>query len=276
MHDLGKRVEEIGARVGEIGAFALSVLLAIIVLDVFGIIDVRWFQEPGKGARSDTLKIVQVETFREGVMVFFRLFFSDPNSDAAGFGFRGANGARWVEENHPFSSPSYGRFSQGSIGGHTLLGKIEYPFNLRCTNAGSGDQSDVEAWIYDKARRRSPSIVVHLECHVKNCAESGKCATSIAACPLNFTNESRPITCSCPAGAGSGPVWGSLTYSDDSSICQAALHAGAVSADGGEVRVHPAPGCPSYSASTRNGVKSLSYGNWRSSFFFPAVGGGKC
>src|SRR4051812_11368711 len=38
MHDLGKRV-------GEIGAFALSVLLAIIVLDVFGIIEVRGFRE---------------------------------------------------------------------------------------------------------------------------------------------------------------------------------------------------------------------------------------
>jgi hypothetical protein len=38
MHDLGKRV-------GEIGAFALSVLLAIIVLDVSRIIDVCWFWE---------------------------------------------------------------------------------------------------------------------------------------------------------------------------------------------------------------------------------------
>jgi hypothetical protein len=57
MHDLGKRV-------GEIGAFALSVLLAIIVLDVFGIIDVRSFREPGKGARSNTLKIVQAARSR--------------------------------------------------------------------------------------------------------------------------------------------------------------------------------------------------------------------
>jgi hypothetical protein len=42
MHDLGKCV-------GEIGAFALSVLLAIIVLDVFRIIDVRWFREDNTG-----------------------------------------------------------------------------------------------------------------------------------------------------------------------------------------------------------------------------------
>src|SRR3954466_10610378 len=103
---------------------------------------------------SDTLRIVQVETFREGVLVFFRLVFSDPNSDAAGFGFRGANGVGWAEENHLFSSPSYGRVSPG---------RIEYPFNHGC-GTRSEYKSDVEAWIYDRASRRSPSIVVHLEC----------------------------------------------------------------------------------------------------------------
>ncbi len=56
-------------------------------------------------------KIVHVETFREGDLVFFNLFFVDPNKDAEGFGFRGANGTGWDEETHPFSDSSYGRVS---------------------------------------------------------------------------------------------------------------------------------------------------------------------
>jgi hypothetical protein len=99
-------------------------------------------------------KIERVETFREGVLVFFRLFFTDPNNDATGFGFRGANGAGWAEANFPFSSPSYG---------HVSPGRIEYPFNHLC-GTGSEYESDVEAWIYDSTGLRSPSITVHLAC----------------------------------------------------------------------------------------------------------------
>ena len=58
-------------------------------------------------------EIVRVETFREGQLVFFRVFYTDPNNDAEGFGFRGANGFPWAEETHPFSSPSYGRVYPG-------------------------------------------------------------------------------------------------------------------------------------------------------------------
>ncbi len=99
-------------------------------------------------------EIVRVETFREGDMVFFRLFFTDPNDDAEGFGFRGAKGSGWAEETHPLSSPSYGRVSPG---------QIEYPFNHLC-ETGPAQESDVEAWIYDSAGLISPSVTVHLAC----------------------------------------------------------------------------------------------------------------
>jgi hypothetical protein len=99
-------------------------------------------------------KIMRAETFREGVMVFFRLFFTDPNNDATEFGFRGANGSGWAEETHPFSDPSYGR---------VFPGRIEYPFNHLC-GTGSEYESDVEAWIDDSYGLRSPSVTVHLAC----------------------------------------------------------------------------------------------------------------
>ena len=100
-------------------------------------------------------KIVFAETFREAEqpLVFFRVFFTNPNDAAMGFGFRGVNGSGWAEENHPFSNPSYGRVSPG---------RTEYPFNLGC--GASTYESDVEVWIYDRAGLRSPSITVHLAC----------------------------------------------------------------------------------------------------------------
>lgn len=115
-------------------------------------------------------------------------------------------------------------------------------------------------------------------------AGGGKCAGGAAAggagraqtCPANFTNQTQPLTCFCPPGATSGSVWGTLTYSDDSAICAAAVHAGAIPASGGEVTVQPAPGCSSYTPSVRNGVSTLPYGAWGHSFVFPSVGGGKC
>jgi hypothetical protein len=100
------------------------------------------------------LQITKAETFREGDWVFFRLFYDDPNGDAEGFGFRGANGSGWHEEAYPFSSPSFGRVSPGIV---------EYPFNLLC-DTGPSNTSDVEAWIYDRAGQVSPLVTVHLAC----------------------------------------------------------------------------------------------------------------
>jgi hypothetical protein len=79
--------------------------------------------------------IAHVETFVEGVHVFFRLYYTDPSIN--GFGFVGADGSGWGEENHPFSSPSYGRVSSG---------RIDYPFNHLC-GTPSAYESVVEAWM---------------------------------------------------------------------------------------------------------------------------------
>jgi hypothetical protein len=106
------------------------------------------------GATIVAPKIVRFETFREGVLVFFRLFFTDPSTTAVGFGFKGTNGSTWAEENHPFTSPSYGR---------VFPGIVEYPFNHLCGQPGQYE-SDVEAWIYDNAGRRTPSVTIHLAC----------------------------------------------------------------------------------------------------------------
>ena len=66
------------------------------------------------------------------------------------------------------------------------------------------------------------------------------------ACPPGKPLPSRVI--------GSGP------YTDDSSICSAAVHAGAIHAkDGGTVAIEIRPGQPSYAGSEQNYIRSASY-----------------
>jgi hypothetical protein len=77
------------------------------------------------------------------------------------------------------------------------------------------------------------------------------------------------INVACPPGGDAGSVWGTDTYTDDSSVCTAAVHAGLITlATGGTVTFEMRPGLDSYPASTRNGIESSSWGTWSSSFVF--------
>jgi hypothetical protein len=71
----------------------------------------------------------------------------------------------------------------------------------------------------------------------------------------------------CPADGSIGPVWGSDLYTDDSSVCSAGVHAGAITVRaGGTVTIEVRPGVGSYDGITRNGVESDDYGPWEGSF----------
>jgi hypothetical protein len=99
-------------------------------------------------------QITAIGGYQVGSLVYVTIFYTDPGKDAKGFGFVGINGAGWAQENHPFSSPSYG------IVGHD---EISYPFNLAC---GTPKQykSHVAAWIYDNAAVRSQDVQIALNC----------------------------------------------------------------------------------------------------------------
>jgi hypothetical protein len=99
-------------------------------------------------------QITSYTTYQKGQLVYFSVHYSDPGHDAKGFGFVGADGAGWAEENHSFSSPSYGIVGPDSI---------DYPFDLACGTARQY-QSDVQAWIYDTAGTRSQPATIHLAC----------------------------------------------------------------------------------------------------------------
>ncbi|MEH2404421.1 LCCL domain-containing protein [Nostoc sp.] len=71
----------------------------------------------------------------------------------------------------------------------------------------------------------------------------------------------------CPSNGYIYKVWGTDVYTDDSSICNAAVHAGLItSRNGGQVRIRIRPGAEFYYGTTRNGLNSRDYGSWRGSF----------
>jgi hypothetical protein len=74
----------------------------------------------------------------------------------------------------------------------------------------------------------------------------------------------------CPAGGMlSERLWGTDLYTDDSSICSAAVHAGLVTTSGGgPITIEIRPGASTYTGSSRNGVASRGYGGWHGSFVF--------
>ncbi len=73
-------------------------------------------------------------------------------------------------------------------------------------------------------------------------------------------------------GANAGTVWGTETYTTDSSLAAAAVHSGALKmGETGLVKVTILPGRESYEGSTRNGITSSSWGSYSASYKVESV-----
>jgi len=83
----------------------------------------------------------------------------------------------------------------------------------------------------------------------------------------SYRGRSEPITVVCPPGGRAQPVWGSDVYTDDSSVCTAAVHAGVITfATGGTIVIEMRPGRNGYPGNRRNGVASSPWEAWEASF----------
>ena len=73
----------------------------------------------------------------------------------------------------------------------------------------------------------------------------------------------------CPPGGRATAIYGTDTYTDDSSACVAAVHAGLIGFEaGGTVTIELTPGLDAYVGSSRNGVDSSNWASWPVSFVF--------
>jgi hypothetical protein len=71
----------------------------------------------------------------------------------------------------------------------------------------------------------------------------------------------------CPKGCNSGTLYGTGTYTTDSSICAAAVHSGVIEADdGGSVKVKVIAGQDKYTGTTKHGITSAGWGHYDKSF----------
>ena len=96
-------------------------------------------------------------------------------------------------------------------------------------------------------------------------------AAQAYACPHNMValrGTTAPLVCICPQEISFATVWGEpSSYTDDSDICTAAVHAGIVTAAaGGRITVTPRQGEGAYQGSTANGVTTLPFGSWSGSY----------
>ena len=73
----------------------------------------------------------------------------------------------------------------------------------------------------------------------------------------------------CPADCiSAGSVWGSDIYTRDSRVCKAAIHAGAIQAEGGTAEVKIIEGKDSYEGTERNGVTTSDWPSYATSYEF--------
>lgn len=101
-------------------------------------------------------------------------------------------------------------------------------------------------------------------------------ASAGESCPDDmraYAGSEEVVRCTCTAQAAqrSGSVWGSDAYTADSATCRAALHAGAVRRQGGQVSIRMLTGLPRYVGTTRNGVASTNYQHYDASFRFDGL-----
>ena len=78
------------------------------------------------------------------------------------------------------------------------------------------------------------------------------------------------VTFVCPSTlAKTREIWGTDVYLDESPICAAALHAGVLTpGTSSQVTIKMGAGAESFQGTTRNGVTSLPYGPWSSTYTF--------
>lgn len=101
--------------------------------------------------------------------------------------------------------------------------------------------------------------------------------TTVSAQPVGWNTTAvdkggkngQQFTYNCSPNGSPATVWGTDVYTNDSSICTAAVSAGLITFQaGGSVTIEIRQGQSSYTGSSHNGVTSKGYGSWHGSFVF--------
>lgn len=100
---------------------------------------------------------------------------------------------------------------------------------------------------------------------------TGTPATWATTATAQRGRNGQQFTFTCPPKGSARTAWGTDIYTDDSSICTAAVHAGLITFPaGGAVTIEIRPGERLYGGTSRNGVTTSSYSAWGGSYVFVA------
>ncbi len=88
---------------------------------------------------------------------------------------------------------------------------------------------------------------------------TGRCPDSLS--PVS-SYPGAILGCTCQADQITGTVWGSHPYTFDSSLCMAAVHAGAIPSSGGVVWATVTDTLPAFVGTSRNGITTQDYGEY--------------
>lgn len=106
---------------------------------------------------------------------------------------------------------------------------------------------------------------------------SMSCETT-GADPMFSGPKGSKFTANCPKECTAIPlnVIGTAIYTDNSSVCQAAIHFGVLSDAGGEIEIEIEDGKKRYKGSSKNGLNSVDKGEYMRSFSFGGKPGNTC
>ena len=106
-----------------------------------------------------------------------------------------------------------------------------------------------------------PVLTVNAQTKLHSVPEIGW-NTRLSSFELDSRDEGQVFAFSCPTAPQNrvdAPVWGTDTYTVNSGLCQAAVHAGVITSDGGLINVELTAEESDYQGSARFGVSSKSY-----------------
>jgi len=131
---------------------------------------------------------------------------------------------------------------------------------------GSSERNGVTSNSYGSWQQSFVFKTPNTDAVVRAAEESTAVMWNTGAAVVPF-EAGKTLKFNCPANGKESSVWGTDTYTADSSICTAAVHAGKIKLEtGGPVTIQMTPGESSYKGSVRNGIKTNDYESYGASF----------
>ena len=151
------------------------------------------------------------------------------------------------------------------LGVVAVVGVVVYPLAHRITSQASASTPPASAGLTPAPASAPPPVISTMSGTPDPVVPAGDAWAATAE--VHRGSDGLTFAFLCPEGGPLRPVWGSFLYTDDSSVCTAAVHAGILGLeDGGTIDIVILAGADAYEGSDRNGVESLPYLAWPGSF----------